>query len=115
MTPELRVFCAICIISIVSCVVSKRDWIFFSNLARAMPIESSEPMKIGAKNRNARLKRRRQNAVLVRDLGKLAAQQMQEFADRIRAAQLELIDDAADPFVGFLIFLAVGENVADAA
>lgn len=39
---------------------------------------------------------------------------MEELADRIRPGRFKLVDDAADPFIGFLILLAVRENVADA-
>ena len=39
---------------------------------------------------------------------------MEELADRIRPGRFKLVDDAANPLVGFLIFLAVRENVADA-
>ena len=47
MIPELRVFDAICIISIVSCVRSNEMAIFFSNLARAMPTAISLPPRSG--------------------------------------------------------------------
>src|SRR5258708_30154899 len=64
--------------------------------------------QIGAKYRNSGLESRGKNAVFMCDLRKFAAQEVQKLADGIWPAQFELVDNAADPFVGFLIFLAVG-------
>ena len=70
-------------------------------------------LQIGAIDRDPRFERRRQNAVFVGDLREFTAHQVQKLADRIRAAQFELVNDAADPFIRFLIFFAVCDHIAD--
>ena len=86
MMPEFRVRCAMCIISIVSCVSVEREIVLLFKTAARHADRQFGAENVRAKNRDARLERRRQDAVFVSDLGKLAAQKMEKFADRVGTA-----------------------------
>ena len=68
-----------------------------------------------AEDRHARLVARSQDAIVRGYLCKLAAQKVKELARRIGARLVELVREAADPFVGLAVLFVARQNVPHAA